>query len=79
MILYCAMRVHEAQRRRDAVLWSVLFALLSFVGAQMRFTALIASIAALMAMLLDRRALRALGMIALLAATMLAGHALLEA
>ena len=79
MILYCAMRVHEAQRRRDAALWSVLFALLSFVGAQMRFTALIASIAALIAMLLDRRALRALGMIALLAATMLAGHALLEA
>ena len=79
MILYCAMRVHEAQRRRDVALWSVLFALLSFVGAQMRFTAIIASIAVLIVMLLDRRALRALGMIALLAATMLAGNALLEA
>lgn len=79
MILYCAMRVNEAQRRRDTALWSVLFALLSFVGAQMRFTAIIASIAALIVMLLDRRALRALGMIALLAATMLAGNALLEA
>ena len=79
LILYCAMRVHDAQSRRGAALWSVLFALISFTGAQMRFTAIIASIAVLIAMLLDRRALRALAMIALLAATMLAGNALLEA
>jgi len=47
MIIYCAMRTREGKSGAQRVLWAALFALSSFVGAQMRFTAVIASVASL--------------------------------
>ena len=45
MIIYCAMRMRESETRKGRVLWAAAFALCSFAGAQMRFTAVIASVA----------------------------------
>ena len=89
MIIYCAMRVMEAGGREDgrpvsfarhsALLWMIAFALLSALGAQIRFTVVIASIACLIAMMLSRKWLRGAVTAAVLAAAMLAGSAMVDA
>lgn len=89
MIIYCAMRVTEAGGKRggkpvsfaqhSALLWMIAFAVLTFIGAQMRFTVIIASIACLIAMLLGSKWLRGVVTAVLLAAAMLAGGALVDA
>ena len=55
VIVYCFLRVKEAEGNRARLLWSVLFGLTTFVGAQIRFTAVIAAIACLIALLFERR------------------------
>ena len=88
MILYCAMRVMEAGGREDgtpfsfarhsALLWMIAFALLSALGAQIRFTVVIASIACLIAMVLSRKWLRGAVTAVVLAAAMLAGRVMIS-
>ena len=74
MILYCALRIKESPSFRLRVLWAILFALSSFIGAQMRFTAVIASIACLIVWLFAGRiSLTALCAAALCGAFMLGG------
>lgn len=58
IILYGSMRMSEADTRRGQIFWAVMFALSSFVGAQMRFTAVIASVAALIYLLFTLRVKR---------------------
>ena len=82
LIIYCALRVMDAEKGKSkavsAMLWMAGFALLSFIGAQMRFTVIIASIACLIAMLLSRKWLRGVLTAGLLAAALLAGGALVD-
>lgn len=47
MIFYCALHVRDAERPAKRLLWGTLFALCTFLGAQMRFTTIIAAIASL--------------------------------
>ena len=55
VIVYCCLRVREAEGRRGRIGWSVLFGLLTFIGAQIRFPAVIAAIACLIALLFEKR------------------------
>ena len=89
LILYCATRIHDAGQVREnkpltypqhsAFLWIILFALFTFIGSQIRFTSIIASIAAIIWLLFARRAGRAVCAAAALAAIMVAGGALVDA
>lgn len=72
MIIYCAMRTQEEETIKGRGLWAVLFALCSFVGAQMRFTAVIASVGSLIWLLFTLR----VGLTALLGAALAAVFAL---
>lgn len=55
MIILCSFRVREAETAKSRVFWAVLFAVSSFVGATLRFTSIIASVACLIAMCLSLR------------------------
>lgn len=55
VILLCALRAQDAATRGGRVRWALLFGLASFVGAQLRFTSVIAAAAALLALLFSRR------------------------
>ena len=77
IIVYCFLRVKEAEGMKGRALWALLFGLATFIGAQIRFTAVIAAIACLIALLLERRG-RALAFAAaaLAAAFLLCGAAM---
>ena len=83
MIIYCALRVMDVKDGKGKagrmLAWMAGFALLSFIGAQMRFTVIIASIACLIAMLFSRKWMRSVLTACVLAAAMLAGGALVDA
>ena len=55
IIVYCFLRIKEAESMKARALWAALFGLSAFIGAQIRFTAVIAAIACLIALLLERR------------------------
>lgn len=55
VIVLCAVRAREADSRRGRALFALAFAASSFVGAQLRFTSIIAAIACLIALLLQKR------------------------
>lgn len=55
IILYCHVRMISTKTRRGHVLWGLLFALAAFTGAQIRFTAVIAAIGCLIALLFQKR------------------------
>jgi len=77
IIVYCFLRVKEAEGAKGRALWALLFGLAAFIGAQIRFTAIIAAIACLIALLLERRG-RALvfASVSLAAAFVLCGAAM---
>lgn len=79
MIIYCALRVREGETIRARLLWALLFALASFIGAQMRFTAIIASIACLIALLFALELKGTAWCAALLAAVFAVGGAAVDA
>ena len=79
MILYTALRIRDAQDGRHAAPWMALFALLTFFGAQIRFTSVIAAIASLIALVLSRRPLRGVAALCVLLPVMLTGSALVDA
>jgi len=79
MIVYCFLRVKEAEGTKARALWALLFGLSTFIGAQIRFTAVIAAIACLIALLFEGRG-RALACAALaLAAAFILGGAAMDA
>lgn len=55
VIVLCALRVREAGTAKARILWAMLFACASFVGAQLRFTSIIASIACVIALVFSLR------------------------
>ena len=55
MITDCFLRARCGKTRRSQITWAVLFGVCAFLGSQIRFTALIAAIACLIAALFDRR------------------------
>ena len=55
IIVYAYLRIREAKNNKSCLLWSVLFGLSAFIGAQIRFTAVIAAIACLIALAFKRR------------------------
>ena len=79
MIVYAALRIRDAQNGRHAALWLAAFALLTFWGAQIRFTTVIPAIACLIALALGKRPLRGVAALCALLAVMLAGDALVDA
>ena len=54
VILLCALNAQDAETRGRRILWALLFGASSFIGAQLRFTSVIASVAALIALLFSR-------------------------
>ena len=79
LILLCALHLRDAKTRGRRILWALLFGLFSFVGAQLRFTSVIASIAALIALLFSRRMRQAALCALALAAVFLVGTAAVNA
>lgn len=78
MIVCCFLRIKEAEGIKVRALWALLFGLSTFIGAQIRFTAVIAAIACLIALLFERRG-RALACAALaLCAAFIVGGAAMD-
>ena len=79
MILYCAMRLREADSRKKAALWAAAFALVSFAGVQIRLTSAIAVIAAFLWLLLAAKPARLAAAAALALCAFLAGGSAIDA
>ncbi|MGN0996138.1 MAG: hypothetical protein ACI4PG_04475 [Candidatus Ventricola sp.] len=75
--VYCCLKLRESRTARARVLWALLFALSAFAGAQIRFTAVIAPIACLIVLALERHGRALLGAaLAILACFALGGAAM---
>lgn len=55
MTIYCFCRLRESETAKGRVLWAIAFALVTFLGAQIRFTAVVAAIACIIALAFERR------------------------
>lgn len=55
MTIYLAMKLEEAKTRRGRLIFAALFALCAFIGAQIRFTSIVAVIACMIAFLFKKR------------------------
>ena len=55
MTLYCFCRLKESSTAKRRILWALAFALITFLGAQIRFTAVVAAIACMIALGFERR------------------------
>lgn len=79
MTIYLAMKLAEATTRRGRIGFAALFALCAFIGAQIRFTCVVAVIACMIAFLFYKRG-RVLALAAvMLAAAFAGGGALMDA
>lgn len=79
MTIYLAMKLAEATTRRGRIGFATLFALCAFIGAQIRFTCVVAVIACMIAFLFHKRG-RVLALAAvMLAAAFAGGGALMDA
>lgn len=79
MTIYLAMKLAEATTRRGRLGFAALFALCAFIGAQIRFTCVVAVIACMIAFLFHKRG-RVLALAAvMLAAAFAGGGALMDA
>ncbi len=79
MTVYLAFRIEEAKTRKSQLLFALLFALCTFVGAQLRFTSVIAAIACVIVLALRRAPWRLLFAVVSLAAVFAVGGALVDA
>ena len=73
MIVYSFAKAKEAETPHGKLLFALLFGVLSFAGAQLRFTSVIAAIACLIAALFDKRVRLTLLLFVLLALSFVAG------
>lgn len=78
MAIYCAMRAQEEKDRARQILFYALFALCTALGAQMRFTAIIPSIACLIWLLFTKRFARTLVAALLMGVCLLAGQGMVN-
>lgn len=78
MTVYCFVRLKDASSRKEQVLWAVGFALCAFAGAQIKFTAVIAAIACVIALVFEQRWGRAVLSCALLLAVLVLGGAAVD-
>lgn len=60
MTLLCFVRLRESGTGRGRALWAIAFALFTFIGAQIRFTAVVAAIACIIALIFEQRGRAAL-------------------
>ena len=72
MLLYLFCRLKEAESGRARTLWALAFALAAFAGSQIRFTAVVAAIACVIALAFEKK-LRAAALAAVLTLAVLAG------
>jgi len=79
MTIYCFLRLKEDASRRGQALWALLFALVAFAGAQIKFTAVIAAIACVIALIFEQRWGRAALSCALLIGAFVLGGAAVDA
>ena len=56
MIVFAFLKVRDVGSRKERALWALLFAVCTFLGAQIRFPTIIAAIACLIAALFEKRA-----------------------
>ena len=54
MTIYCCVRLKDASSKKNRALWTLAFALCAFAGAQIKFTAVIAAIACVIALIFER-------------------------
>jgi len=79
MSVYCFCRIREAGDLKSRAVWALAFALATFIGAQIRFTSVIAAIACLIVLAFEKRG-KALACAALLLCVLFAGgNALVDA
>lgn len=78
MTVYAFCRLRRAGGTRGRLLWALAFALAAFLGAQIKFTAVIAAIACVIALALERRGRAALCALAMLAAVFAGGNTLMD-
>ena len=79
IVIYCAMRVREAEGKGKTALWTALFALASFTGVQVRQTTVIAVVACAIWLLLAARPPRVALVFAALAAAFVIGGGAIDA
>lgn len=78
MTVYAFCRLRRAEGMRSRALWALAFALAAFLGAQIKFTAVIAAIACMIALAFERRGRAALCALVMLAAVFFGGNALVD-
>ena len=78
MIVWCFCRLRRAERTGGRLLWALAFALTAFIGAQIKFTAVIAAIACMISLLFERRGRALLCAGVLLAAAFAGGGAMMD-
>ena len=77
--IYLAMKLDEAQSKKEKLLFALLFALTTFIGAQIRFTCVVAAIACMIVLLLKKRGMAFALAGVLLAAIFTLGGAIIDA
>ncbi|MBQ7886980.1 MAG: glycosyltransferase family 39 protein [Clostridia bacterium] len=78
MTVYCFVRLRDASSRKGRVCWALGFALCAFAGAQIKFTAVIAAIACVIALFFERQWSRAALSCALLIGALVLGGAAVD-
>ena len=78
IIIYLSFKLEEASTKKTQLLYALLFALCTFIGAQLRFTSVIAAIACIIVLALRRHGLRLLFALCTLALVFSLGGALVD-
>lgn len=78
IIIYLFFKLEEASSKKSQLLYALLFTLSTFIGAQLRFTAVIAAIACIIVLALRRHGLRLLFALCTLALVFSLGGALVD-
>ena len=73
MTLYGFCRLKESSTAKSRILWAIFFALVTFLGAQIRFTAVVTAIACILALAFERRGSAALLALSVTLAVFIAG------
>lgn len=79
MSIYCCCRMKDAGDVKSLAAWALAFAAASFIGAQIRFTSIVAAIACLIVLAFEKRGPTFVLAGALLAVVMLSGNAAVDA
>lgn len=78
MTVYAFCRLRESGTPRGRAFWALLFALVTFLGAQIRFTAVVAAIASIIALVFEKRGRAAIWALSLTVILFLGGGHLVD-